>query len=161
MPKIVDIARNLGMTKQAILYHVKDDEIYKVDGVNCVDEEVEQRITKQILYKQSKSKNKSDETTLKLLERIDELEEQLRKQDSNVSFLQKQLNEKDNQLKTKDKQIEQFQSLLDKQQHIALDYIKKSEEQEKRIEHLQAPASINGVEKGKKRGLIGKLVNLI
>lgn len=157
MKKVNDLANELGVTRQGILYYVEDkSEIIKIDGVNYIEDDVEKRISKKILYKQAKKNNKAngDKQLLNTLDEVENLEHQLRKQDKTIAFLQKQLNEKD-------KQIENFQKLLTDQQHITLDYIKKSDEQEKRIEHLQAPANVSGVKKGQKRGLIGKLIDLI
>lgn len=157
MKKVNDLANELGVTRQGILYYIEDkNEIIKIDGVNYIDDDVEKRISKKILYKQAKKNNKAngDKQLLNTLDEVENLEQQLRKQDKTIAFLQKQLNEKD-------KQIENFQKLLTDQQHITLDYIKKSDEQEKRIEHLKAPANVSGVKKGQKRGLIGKLIDLI
>ena len=160
MIKINELAKKLDVTRQNINYHIKVLNIQptKINGVNFIEEDDEVKITNRVLESRQIRKNenvKNDDFGTPLpSEQIRELHKTLRAKEKDITFLQEQA-------KQKDEQIKQLQKALEKEQFIAIQHLKKSQELEQSQKHLQAPANANGVKKGAKRGLLGKLIDLI
>lgn len=132
MMTINKLAEKLGVSRPTIYNNVPEDMNFtKIDGVNYIDDELEEIITKKISERKQKSSQKNDDkTTNNNQEFIHSLNEE-------IKYLRQQLETKDNQLEMKDSQINQYSELLKNQQLLALQSNKKVEELETTINQIE------------------------
>ena len=139
---IRELAEELGVSKQAIQYHIKSLTNKKRQtndkGIVVLSLE-EQRFIRSKVDKQTNKTKTNDKQTDKETEwdihnyLISELDEVRKNRD-------KQLAVKDKQLENKDSQISQMQNLLDQQQRLALQDKKLLEEYKAEIKYLKSLA---------------------
>ena len=114
----------------------------KIDGVNYIDDELEEIITKKISERKQKSSPKNDDkTTTNNQEFIQSLNEE-------IKYLRQQLETKDNQLEMKDSQINQYSELLKNQQILALQSNKKVEELETTLNQIENKKEEDNTQEG-------------
>lgn len=132
MMTINKLAEKLGVSRPTIYNNVpKDMSFTKIDGVNYIDDELEEIITKKISERKQKSSSKNDDkTTTNNQEFIQSLNEE-------IKYLRQQLETKDNQIEMKDSQINQYSELLKNQQLLALQSNKKVEELETTLNQIE------------------------
>lgn len=138
MMTINKLAEKLGVSRPTIYNNVPENMSFtKIDGVNYIDDELEEIITKKISERKQKSSPKNDDkTTTNNQEFIQSLNDE-------IKYLRQQLETKDNQLEMKDSQINQYSELLKNQQLLALQSNKKVEELE---------ITLNQIENKKQKG---------
>lgn len=151
---IRELAEELGVSKQAIQYHIKsltnknrqtNDKGFVVLSVeeqrfimNKVDKQTNKKRTNNPTKKRQIDKQDSWDVNQYLLSEIEEVKKNR----------DKQLEVKDKQLENKDLQISQMQNLLDQQQRLALQDKKMIEEYKEEIKDLKALSmSSQGMEK--------------
>ncbi|GJF45439.1 DUF536 domain-containing protein (plasmid) [Staphylococcus pasteuri] len=132
MMTINKLAEKLGVSRPTIYNNVPENMSFtKIDGVNYIDDELEEIITKKISERKQKSSPKNDDkTTTNNQEFIQSLNEE-------IKYLRQQLETKDNQLEMKDSQINQYSELLKNQQLLALQSNKKVEELETTLNQIE------------------------
>lgn len=132
MMTINKLAEKLGVSRPTIYNNVPEDMSFtKIDGVNYIDDELEEIITKKISERKQKSPSKNDDkTTTNNQEFIQSLNEE-------IKYLRQQLETKDNQIEMKDSQINQYSELLKNQQLLALQSNKKVEELETTLNQIE------------------------
>jgi len=132
MMTINKLAEKLGVSRPTIYNNVPENMNFtKIDGVNYIDDELEEIITKKISERKQKSSSKNnDKTTTNNQEFIQSLNEE-------IKYLRQQLETKDNQLEMKDSQINQYSELLKNQQLLALQSNKKVEELETTLNQIE------------------------
>lgn len=132
MMTINKLAEKLGVSRPTIYNNVPENMSFtKIDGVNYIDDELEEIITKKISERKQKSSPKNDDkTTTNNQEFIQSLNDE-------IKYLRQQLETKDNQLEMKDSQINQYSELLKNQQLLALQSNKKVEELETTLNQIE------------------------
>lgn len=132
MMTINKLAEKLGVSRPTIYNNVPENMNFtKIDGVNYIDDELEEIITKKISERKQKSSPKNDDkTTTNNQEFIQSLNDE-------IKYLRQQLETKDNQLEMKDSQINQYSELLKNQQLLALQSNKKVEELETTLNQIE------------------------
>ncbi|MDQ7158029.1 DUF536 domain-containing protein [Staphylococcus warneri] len=132
MMTINKLAEKLGVSRPTIYNNVPEDMSFtKIDGVNYIDDELEEIITKKISERKQKSSSKNDDkTTTNNQEFIQSLNEE-------IKYLRQQLETKDIQIEMKDSQINQYSELLKNQQLLALQSNKKVEELETTLNQIE------------------------
>ncbi|MFI3133012.1 DUF536 domain-containing protein [Staphylococcus warneri] len=132
MMTINKLAEKLGVSRPTIYNNVPEDMSFtKIDGVNYIDDELEEIITKKISERKQKSSSKKDDkTTTNNQDFIQSLNEE-------IKYLRQQIETKDNQLEMKDSQINQYSELLKNQQLLALQSNKKVEELETTLNQIE------------------------
>lgn len=132
MMTINKLAEKLGVSRPTIYNNVPENMSFtKIDGVNYIDNELEEIITKKISERKQKSSPKNDDkTTTNNQEFIQSLNDE-------IKYLRQQLETKDNQLEMKDSQINQYSELLKNQQLLALQSNKKVEELETTLNQIE------------------------
>lgn len=132
MMTINKLAEKLSVSRPTIYNNVPEDMSFtKIDGVNYIDNELEEIITKKISERKQKSSPKNDEkTTTNNQEFIHSLNEE-------IKYLRQQLETKDNQIEMKDSQINQYSELLKNQQLLALQSNKKVQELETTLKQIE------------------------
>jgi len=137
---IRELADELGVSKQAIQYHIKsltnknrqtNDKgivILSVEEQLFIRNRVDKQTNKKQTNKRQTDKQKSWDINQYLLSEIEEVKKSR----------DKQLAVKDKQLENKDLQISQMQNLLDQQQRLALQDKKMVEEYKAEIKELKA-----------------------
>lgn len=143
MMTINKLAEKLGVSRPTIYNNVPENMSFtKIDGVNYIDDELEEIITKKISERKQKSSPKNDDkTTTNNQEFIQSLNEE-------IKYLRQQLETKDNQLEMKDSQINQYSELLKNQQILALQSNKKVEELEITLNQIENKKEEDNTQEG-------------
>ncbi|MEJ7437807.1 DUF536 domain-containing protein [Staphylococcus warneri] len=132
MMTINKLAEKLGVSRPTIYNNVPEDMNFtKIDGVNYIDDELEEVITKKISERKQKSSQKNDDKTK------NNNQEFIHSLNEEIKYLRQQLETKDNQLEMKDSQINQYSELLKNQQLLALQSNKKVEELEITLNQIE------------------------
>ena len=159
MITITALAKKLGVSRTTIYKHMPNNiDLPKVDGITRIDEELEKAITDTIINNRKKTYDTIAQAEMPPSEKLDSLNQQLIDKQNDIIFYKEQLNQKDKQLQKKDKQIEQLNQVIQQQQFLIGKYTQVDKNFNEVIHKID---TINNVSTGKKRGFIGRLIDLI
>lgn len=150
MITINKLANKLNVSRSTIYYNLpKDVELPKVDGVQYLDDDLEDMVTTKILNRRTNHKNKND-----LSETNDDLKSKLLERDNQIQFLNEQI-------KIKDAQIDKSYQIINDQQQLITYYAQQLAKKDTAVHNEQLSYNNKEIPTGRKRGLLGRLIDLI